>query len=534
MKKKVVIGILGTKLDAIRGKTKQNPWRPTVSIFQHKEFKIDRLELLFNPDDSRLAETIKKDVIAASPKTVVKDVHIVYEDPWAFEEVYGNLLDFTQSYKFNPDKEEYYVHISTGTHTAQICMFALTEARFFPAKLLQTSPSRDKENSTEHCYRIIDLALSGYDKLTTRFSKQQKLDLNFLKSNIQTKNRKFNTLIEEIELVAQNSKEPMLLSGPTGVGKTKLARKIFEMKKQKHQVDGEFVELNCATVRGDMAYSSLFGHNKGSFTGAHKDRAGLMAKADGGILFLDEIGELGLDEQAMLLKALEDKEFLPLGSDTMVKSDFQLMAGTNIDLHNDVSSGKFRDDLFARINLWHFPLPTLKQRPEDLEPNIQYELEQFSEKYNKRVYFNTEAEERFLTFAKNEHNWEGNFRDLRASILRMATLAPDGRIDTAVVQREIERYQNSTGRAAATSFGDVELGAVKKVLGAKDMSNHDPFDLFQLERVIGVCVASQSMAEAGRTLFAVSRLQKNKSNDSDRLKKYLAKFGVGWRDVKVG
>src|SRR5215213_7674940 len=110
--------------------------------------------------------------------------------------------------------------------------------------------------------------------------------------------------------------------------------------------------------------SALFGHVKGSFTGAVRDRSGLLRTAHGGLLFLDEIGELGLDEQAMLLRALEEKVFLPLGSDREVRSDFQLIAGTNRDLGARVREGRFRDDLLARINLWTFSLPGLAERRE--------------------------------------------------------------------------------------------------------------------------------------------------------------------------
>ena len=124
--------------------------------------------------------------------------------------------------------------------------------------------------------------------------------------------------------------------------------RIYELKKSRNLVDGPFVELNCATVRGDAAGSALFGHRKGAFTGAISDRQGLLARADGGVLFLDEIGELGLDEQAMLLRAVEDRIFLPVGADKPVLSDFQLIAGSNRDLRAAVRAGTFREDLLDR------------------------------------------------------------------------------------------------------------------------------------------------------------------------------------------
>lgn len=143
--------------------------------------------------------------------------------------------------------------------------------------------------------------------------------------------------------------------GPTGAGKSFLARRVYEMKKARHQIDGKFIELNCATVRGDTAASTLFGHVKGAFTGAGSGRPGLLKSAHKGLLFLDEIGELGLDEQAMLLNAIEERRFLPMGGDTEVRSDFQLIAGTNRDLSarswRGASAKTSRHHAYSRVTL---------------------------------------------------------------------------------------------------------------------------------------------------------------------------------------
>src|SRR5262249_54579488 len=161
---------------------------------------------------------------------------------------------------------------------------------------------------------------------------------------------------------------------------------------------------------GDSAMSALFGHVKGAFTGAVSPRPGLLCKADKGLLLLDEIGELGLDEQAMLLRALEEKCFLPVGSDEEEHSDFQLIAGTNRDLPALVREARFREDLLARINLWTFRLPSLSQRPEDIEPNFDYELECFGKRSGVHITCSREARERFLNFATSpEALWTGNF-----------------------------------------------------------------------------------------------------------------------------
>ena len=313
--------------------------------------------------------------------------------------MYGALYDFANNYPFDPDKEDYWIHITTGSHVAQICMFLMTEARYFPGRLVQTSPPKRQAAGNPGSYALIDLDLSRYDQIAQRFTREQAEGVAFLKSGIATRNAKFNAMIEEIERVAIKSRAPMLLMGPTGAGKSFLARRVYELKKSRHQIDGKFVDLNCATLHGDGAASTLFGHIKGSFTGAGVDRPGLLRSAHKGLLFLDEIGELGLDEQAMLLKAIEEKRFFPVGADTEVQSDFQLIAGTNRDLGKEVAAGRFREDLYARINLWTYELPGLVQRPEDIEPNLEYLLAQYGAETGERVRFNKEARERFMRFA---------------------------------------------------------------------------------------------------------------------------------------
>lgn len=411
-------------------------------------------------------------------------------------------------------------------------MFLLTEAGFLPAKLIQTSPPAGRKHTglSQPRYDVIDLDLSKYDKLSTRFEEQHIEDTDFLKSGIKTRNARFNQMIARIEQVALRSKEPILLSGPTGAGKSQLAKRIYELRQQRGGLRGNFVEVNCATLRGDLAASTLFGHVKGSFTGAQKDRPGLLREAHGGLLFLDEIGELGLDEQAMLLRALEEKIFLPVGSDKMVKSDFQLIAGTNRDLRQQVAEGKFREDLLARIHLWSFELPSVAQRREDLLPNIDYELSRYAEKHGRSVNFNKEAREAFLKFAlAADTPWLGNFRDLNAAITRMATLAPRGRITTADVQEEVMRLRQSWQRPEHENEGEsIDLAPI---LGEETAANLDPFDRVQLVYVIKTCRDSNTLSDAGRKLFAVSRKQRAVANDADRLKKYLAKFGLSFEQV---
>ena len=526
MKKTVVIGFLGTQLDyGGKGSTRWEKWRPTVGLCQQEDLIVHRLELLHDARSRGLAERVQADIESVSPETEVCHVEIELRDAWDFEEVYTTLHDFARAYPFDPENEDYLLHITTGTHVAQICWFLLAEARYLPAQLVQTSPPRRKEVANSlGSYEIIDLDLSRYNKIAQRFQRDHDDTVSFLKSGIATRNANFNRMIEQIERVAGRSKSPMLLIGPTGAGKSFLARRVYALKRQKQRLAGRFIEVNCATLRGDSAMSSLFGHVKGAFTGAQSERPGLLRAADGGLLFLDEIGELGLDEQAMLLKAIEEKRFFPFGGDLEVASDFQLIAGTHRDLRHWVAEGHFREDLYARINLWTFELPGLAQRREDIEPNLDFELERFAREHAQLVRFNVEARRCYLAFASSaDAVWRGNFRELSASVTRMATLAEAGRITEAQVVEEIARLGHSWG-------GSQTADAVSYLLG-EQAAQLDLFDRCQLNAVIAVCRQAASLSEAGRQLFAVSRQDKKIANDADRLRKYLSRFGLDWTAV---
>jgi transcriptional regulatory protein RtcR len=533
-KKTTVISFLGTQLDAARGSGRWVKWRPNIALLQQPDLNIHRMELFYTDAFLSLAELIRLDIFNISPTTEVNLVRLDINDPWDFGEVYGALYDWIRSYPFNPESERYLAHITTGTHVAQICLFLMIESHFIPGVLLQTAPPRRQYPGKAGTYTLIDLDLSRYDAIAARFELAQRDALDMLKSGIATRNAQFNSLIEEIERVAVRSRAPILLTGPTGAGKSHLARRMFELKKARHQVTGSFVEVNCATLTGDTAASTLFGHKKGAFTGASSDRAGLLRTAHAGVLFLDEIGELGLDEQAMLLKAIEEKRFLPMGSDSEVHSDFQLVAATNRDLSVAVAQGRLREDLYARINLWVYSLPGLAQRPEDIEPNIDYLLAASARDTGRAVRFNTEAKALYLRFAQSSQAlWTGNFRDLLSSMTRLATLADGGRISTTLVEAEIQRLRALwrpayRSKASNANTSNIDL---KRWLTLEQIESMDLFDSLQLRAVLTVCLRCKNLSEAGRELFERSRTQKSVINDADRLRKYLNKWGLRWENL---
>src|SRR5574343_71522 len=295
MRKQVAIGFLGTVLDKGGfGEARWKKWRPSVGICRQPQWPLHRLHLLHDNHSLQLAQLTADDIRRVSPDTEVVLETCNLRDPWDFEEVYAALHDFAAAYPFDSEHEDYLLHITTGTHVAQICWFLLAESRHIPARLLQSSIGR-ADDGYAGTVKVIDLDLSRYDQIAQRFARQRDDTLALLKSGIATRNEAFNRMIGQIERVATRSGAPVLLCGPTG---------------------------------------------------AVQAREGLLKRADGGMLFLDEIGELGLDEQAMLLKAIEEKRFFPYGSDREVSSSFQLVCGTVRDLQQWVAAGRFREDLY--------------------------------------------------------------------------------------------------------------------------------------------------------------------------------------------
>ncbi|MCG7519971.1 RNA repair transcriptional activator RtcR [Ruegeria sp. Ofav3-42] len=520
----IIIGFLGTQLDM----GKKRRWKPTLSLTMHDHFDVHRLELLYDHKFNRLAHQVKNEIAEASPETEVLLHRMDLDDPWDFQEVYGKLFDFARGYGFDEEREQYHVHLTTGTHVAQICWFLLTESRHVPARLIQTGPPGPDDRTPK--FDIIDLDLSRYNALQQRFDQLSREYSDQLKGGIQTRNPQYNALIDRIELVASNSDEPILLLGETGTGKTELAERIYNLKLDRRRVKGRLVHVNCATLNGPDALASLFGQRRSYLGQAGTERSGLLREADGGVLFLDEVDELGWSEQSLLLHAIETGRFYPLGSDHETTSRFQIIAGANRDLQTLAAEGQFRQDLLARLSMWQFRLPALRNRREDIEANLLFELAKSERVLGTQVGFNADAREMFLKFATSPATlWPGNFRDFSGLVKRLCTLAPRGRITRAMIDEEIVALQSNWQSASS----DKDFLLVKDHLGSA-ASDIDPFGMVQLAKVIRTCQTAPSLSAAGRSLFAVSREKRSTQNDADRLRKYLQKFDLDWNAVSDG
>ena len=228
--------------------------------------------------------------------------------------------------------------------------------------------------------------------------------------------RAFTEVLELGETVAPTD-STILLSGESGTGKEVLARYIHRLS---HRSDGPFFSINCGALPESLLESELFGHVKGSFTGAVKDKEGLLVAAEGGTFFLDEIGEMSPATQVKLLRALQEREVIPVGSTDAVPVDVRIIAATNRDLEEEISQGRFRTDLYYRLNVIALHLPPLRDRREDVPLLTRFFLERMARE-NPDVDAPTLSEETMETLL--DYDWPGNVRELENALERAAVVA---------------------------------------------------------------------------------------------------------------
>ena len=227
---------------------------------------------------------------------------------------------------------------------------------------------------------------------------------------------------EEMNRVARLGKKaagsniPVLIEGESGVGKELIARSI---QGESERRGGPFVTVNCGAIPENLVESILFGHEKGSFTGAIDKRMGKFLEADGGTLFLDEVGELPLDAQVKLLRALQEGEVDPVGGKKTIKVDFRLIAATNRDMIKLVKEGKFREDLYYRLNVFPVMVPPLRDRTDDVDDLSRYFITRFAAEESKKIEGIAPDAMRLL----KAYNWPGNVRQLENAIFRAVVLA---------------------------------------------------------------------------------------------------------------
>ena len=259
----------------------------------------------------------------------------------------------------------------------------------------------------------------------------QNIDISAVKKNFRIigNDNKLNEAVSIAVRVAPTD-STIVITGESGVGKDVFARIIHQNSKRKQN---NYIAVNCAAIPEGTIESELFGHIKGSFTGADKDRKGYFAEADKGTIFLDEIGELPITTQSKLLRILENGEIIPVGSSKAIKVDVRVVAATNVNLYKAVEKGKFREDLYYRLNQVVINVPSLRERREDIPLLFRYFSREHADKYQvPRIDLSQEATE----YLKN-YRWKGNVRELKNIAERISILEMNRDIDLPTLQKYI-------------------------------------------------------------------------------------------------
>ena len=553
---KVFISLFDPLLDHANGKKsdKHEAWYPSVApaynnslpTFKHyyllsekehviaAEVTAQQIRDTLAKTAKRIHDTAKKPARVAfaqqllqnPPKVEVLDIS--YSDVWDVSSCLKDITAKLSELTIGKDKNnEIYINMASGTAQQRTALvFWLLKRLHVDGK--STNPQKHKSAVHEQQPRgfivtpYVDKAHPApAGKITSEDVKNPRNSIGFLRMAINTQHPGLRNSLDQIEkLIVRAPQDPILLTGPTGAGKSHLAHLMIEYLKC---LNPSYTDENCraqniAEISKDLIASELFGHEKGAFTGADRKHIGLFEKTTGGILFLDEIGELDLNLQAQLLTVLDNGNIRRVGGEKIIRGCRpKLIFGTNRNLLEDVRAGRFRYDLYERIAMWHFDIPGIHERAADIPRFLQRELAIWRKETGTNCRFDKDAEARFLSFAKAAP-WSGNFREFHAMIRRLAMFAKDGRTITLdAVEREIREYEAHHIECPSPATSQQSASA----------SSYDLADLAQIAIAIDVCRQSKTAKEAGEKLFAATRNRNPATfNGATNLQRLFAKVGL--------
>lgn len=288
------------------------------------------------------------------------------------------------------------------------------------------------------------------------------LNERFSFTNIIGKSRALMKTLSLVESVA-NTTSTILVTGESGTGKELIAKAIYQNSNRK---DKPFFSFNSSNIPPTLFESMLFGHKKGTFTGAYADKKGIFEEADTGVLFLDEIANLDYETQTKILRVLQEKEIQPLGSNKTIKVDVRIIVATNVDLKEKVNQNEFREDLYYRLNIINIHLPPLRERKEDIPRLAEHFINKYAQENNKTI---SGMDAKFL---KNlmDYNWPGNIRELENAILRAVILTNGSNLGTDLLPAEILGARN-TSTKKGTFYERIDAMKRELILEALDQNN---------------------------------------------------------------
>lgn len=481
------------------------------------------------------------------PQPSVTAIEAAYEDVWDLENCLSAIDTTLKQYETifkAASRATLLINLSNGTFAQRTALglWAIRQAR------------------GEHPNCRCRFATAREDS-SFAFTGENDTSFHFLQTGIETGNRRFHDILDMLERLTNRihdnkaQRDPILITGDTGSGKSRIVNLIITYLKQldpKNKTDANCISQNITAIAPTLIENELFGHEKDAFTGATDQKKGLFEQANGGILFLDEIGEMPMELQPKILTVLDSGKFRRLGGSEVVKSNFLLICGTNKDLEAQIAAGKFRRDLYERINVWSFHLPSLKERLQadgatsgndprkDCEANIAYERGRWKQETGVAVTFDADAKETFVRYALRAE-WKGNFREFHAFFRHLA-MFPSGNNHTITkqdVEKEISRRTGDTEMSAPECTDDENL--FLRLVPEASQANINAILLVQVRKAIEVCARAKNQAVAARELFnatyAALNLGGKKFNEAQQMNRFfnqrdLRTLGLSFNSIK--
>ena len=372
--------------------------------------------------------------LAGKTKTPIEIRAAKLSGPTQFGEIYQAVIEIVADLeKKHSGNTSLVFHLSPGTPAMAAVWIIVSKTRF-PAELIESSreagvrtASVPFEISAEFIPNIIRRTDEQIEKTTTEFSSAAEF------SDIIYQSSEMREIVGQAETIALHH-VPVLIEGESGTGKELFARAIHRAGPRKDQA---FVAVNCGAIPSELIESELFGHKKGAFTGAIQDRAGFFKEANGGTIFLDEIGELPLRAQVRMLRVLQEKEVTPVGSSKSEKTDVRVLSATNRNLLEEVTKGNFREDLFYRLAVFPLYLPPLRERAGDISLLVKHFLDLLNQENTGKFW---KSDKTLTGGAKNvliNHPWTGNIRELQNTLLRVCVLTKNSSVTESDLKKAL-------------------------------------------------------------------------------------------------
>jgi len=403
---------------------------PVLTLLAERSFHA--IHIFTNPGSLPNAQRLQQEIAKRDGDVRTRIHNIDIPDPTDYEALFLNM-----SARCREILEEYgdrqpacFIATASGTPQMQTVWFLMAQSGIVPATLLKITPPRFLRPKQKAVSKI-SLSLENFPKIMPPSPETLDIAVTCLrKEKLEAERGEFIREFSSLQMIGKSPSlmqvvdtirsaalydSAILIQGETGTGKELVAKAIHFNSARKGE---PLIVVNCAAIPETLVESELFGHEKGAFTGATQQKKGKFELADGGTIFLDEIGDMPLPAQAKILRVLQEKEIMRVGGEKTIRADVRILAATNRNLAACITDGKFREDLYYRLKVIDIPMPALRERAEDISLLVEYFLDRHNARYRQKKQISREAMRRILSYS-----WPGNIRELENAVERAFVLS---------------------------------------------------------------------------------------------------------------